>query len=531
MQFGNEIMMDTAMKNNGVPSDLERATMRRVTYRLLPFLMACYLVSFIDRVNVGFAALQMNKDIGLTASMFGLGSGLFFVTYFIFEVPSNLVLEKVGARLWIARIMITWGLVSAATALVVGPYSFYLVRFLLGAAEAGFYPGVLLYLTLWFPKACRARVVALFMVSVPAASFIGSPISAAFLQLDGWLGLHGWQWMSILEAAPAILFGGLAFFVLPCTPLQATWLTVEQRRWLTDRINNERDGVRSSGRRDCVAWRRGAKGDGRNTRNPVCYLGDTGIVRVSKLEHAVQGRSSDGNLSHLGSVGARSKGIANHAFVSPDRHLDLGSQIVVAGLLPRHPAAFGDHLQMAVALCRVGLGRSTQDRGCSRRHNDGSVWMTFDNRMVDPVVIVGTIGGEGSDGIGDLVEQSTSHCGIIDILPGHRDGDDLAAGGINTDMQFAPRSATGRAVLFDQPFAGSAELQTGAVHQQMQPAGTGSPEQWHLKRLRPAAQRRVVRHREVKPEQCDDGADQPLGLAQRQSEHHAHRQGRGDRQD
>jgi MFS transporter, ACS family, tartrate transporter len=238
-----------AMTNDGMPSDLERATMRRVTRRLLPFLMACYLVSFIDRVNVGFAALQMNKDVGLTASMFGFGSGLFFVTYFIFEVPSNLVLEKVGARLWIARIMITWGLVSAATAFVVGPYSFYLVRFLLGAAEAGFYPGVLLYLTFWFPKSYRARVVALFMVSVPAASFIGSPISAALLQLDGWLGLHGWQWMSIVEAAPAILFGGLAFFILPDTPLQAKWLTEEQRRWLTDRIKGERDGGRSSSRR------------------------------------------------------------------------------------------------------------------------------------------------------------------------------------------------------------------------------------------------------------------------------------------
>ncbi|SHH36972.1 MFS transporter [Bradyrhizobium erythrophlei] len=242
-----------AMTNDGMPSDLERATMRRVTRRLLPFLMACYLVSFIDRVNVGFAALQMNKDVGLTASMFGLGSGLFFVTYFIFEVPSNLVLEKVGARLWIARIMITWGLVSAATALVVGPYSFYLVRFLLGAAEAGFYPGVLLYLTFWFPKSYRARVVALFMVSVPAASFIGSPISAALLRLDGWLGLHGWQWMSIVEAAPAILLGGLAFFVLPDTPLQAKWLTAEQRRWLTDRIKRERDGGRSSSRRS--TWR------------------------------------------------------------------------------------------------------------------------------------------------------------------------------------------------------------------------------------------------------------------------------------
>lgn len=239
-----------AMTNDGMPSDLERATMRRVTLRLLPFLMACYLVSFIDRVNVGFAALQMNKDVGLTASMFGFGSGLFFVTYFIFEVPSNLVLEKVGARLWIARIMITWGLVSAATALVVGPYSFYLVRFLLGAAEAGFYPGVLLYLTLWFPKSYRARVVALLWFLCPPRA---SSARRSLLQLDGWLGLHGWQWMSIVEAAPAILFGGLAFCVLPDTPRQAKWLTAEQRRWLTDRIKGERDGVRSSSRRS--TWR------------------------------------------------------------------------------------------------------------------------------------------------------------------------------------------------------------------------------------------------------------------------------------
>ncbi len=159
----------------------------------------------------------MNQDIGLSAAAFGLGGGLFYVAYVLFEVPSNLAMEKVGARLWIARIMITWGLVSAGMAFVVGPYSFYAVRLLLGAAEAGFFPGVILYLTYWFPAAYRGRIVAIFMVAIPISSFLGSPISAALLQLDGVLGLHGWQWLFILEAVPAILLGIVAFFV-PARP-------------------------------------------------------------------------------------------------------------------------------------------------------------------------------------------------------------------------------------------------------------------------------------------------------------------------
>src|ERR1051325_865540 len=172
---------------------VERTTMRRVTLRIVPFLMVCYFVSFLDRVNLGFAALEMVKDLHLSATVFGLGGGIFFVSYFLFEVPSNLFLEKFGARRWIARIMITWGALAAAMALVTGPRSLYLARFLVGAAEAGFFPGVILYLTYWFPTEYRARIVGLFTVAIPVSSFLGSPISAALLGTDGWVRPRGRQ--------------------------------------------------------------------------------------------------------------------------------------------------------------------------------------------------------------------------------------------------------------------------------------------------------------------------------------------------
>jgi sugar phosphate permease len=204
-------------------------TMKLVTWRIVPFLMVAYFIAFIDRVNAGFAALQMNHDIGLTHAAFGLGGGLFYVTYVLFEIPSNLAMKRVGARLWIARIMVSWGLVAAAMAFVTGPNSFYAVRLLLGAAEAGFFPGVILYLTYWFPRAYRARIIAIFMVAIPVSSFLGSPISASLLQIDGVLGLRGWQWMFILEAVPAVLLGIAAVFVLPDRPSSARFLSAEQR--------------------------------------------------------------------------------------------------------------------------------------------------------------------------------------------------------------------------------------------------------------------------------------------------------------
>ncbi len=213
--------------------------MRRVAWRLLPFLMICYFVSYLDRVNVGFAALQMVKGLHMSPTVFGFGGGIFFVSYFLFEVPSNLLLEKVGARLWIARIMITWGFLAAGTAFIVGPRSFYTMRLLLGVAEAGFFPGVILYITYWFPSEYRARIVGMFTVAIPVSSFLGSPISAALLGVDGWLGLRGWQWMFILEGVPAVLLGLFCLFVLSDKPLNAPWLDSDQKAWLNGRLQSE----------------------------------------------------------------------------------------------------------------------------------------------------------------------------------------------------------------------------------------------------------------------------------------------------
>jgi MFS transporter, ACS family, tartrate transporter len=218
---------------------LETAAMRQVALRILPFLMLCYFISFLDRVDLGFAALQMVSDLHLSASTFGLGGGLFFVTYFLCEVPSNLLMEKVGARRWIARIMITWGFLAGGMALVKGPHSFYAMRLLLGAAEAGFFPGVILYLSYWFPARYRARVIGMFTVAIPVSSFLGSPISAALLGIDGWLGLRGWQWMFILEAAPAVLLGLACLTVLSDHPAQAKWLKADRRNWLVSTIDSE----------------------------------------------------------------------------------------------------------------------------------------------------------------------------------------------------------------------------------------------------------------------------------------------------
>ncbi|WP_313384595.1 MFS transporter [Pantoea sp.] len=231
--------MSEKMHASTAPSELERETVRRVVWRILPFLIVCYLIAIIDRGNIGMASLQMNEDLGLSKAIFGLASSLFFVGYFLFEVPSNLAMQKVGAKIWISRIMITWGIVSVCTAFVESSEMLYLLRFLLGAAEAGFFPGVLLYLTYWIPAKYRARVIATFMVAIPAANFIGSPISGAILSLDGWLGMRGWHWLFILEGVPAVLLGVAAFFILSNRPDNANWLTSEQRNWLSSTLAAE----------------------------------------------------------------------------------------------------------------------------------------------------------------------------------------------------------------------------------------------------------------------------------------------------
>jgi ACS family tartrate transporter-like MFS transporter len=234
-------MSDTATPASSL---LEQGSIRKITWRLIPFLMLLYFVAFLDRINVGFAALTMNKDVGLTSQMFGLGAGIFFLGYFAFEVPSTVILHKVGARFWIGRVMITWGLVSIAMAFIRGPISFYVLRFLLGLAEAGFFPGIILYLSYWFPANHRSTVTAMFMAAAPIAGFIGAPVSGALMELNGLAGLRGWQWLFLLEGFPALVLGFIAFRFLTDRPADAAWLTPDERDWLSSAIQQEQTCIK-----------------------------------------------------------------------------------------------------------------------------------------------------------------------------------------------------------------------------------------------------------------------------------------------
>lgn len=233
---------------------VEAGTIAKVTRRLVPFLIVCYFIAYLDRVNVSFAALTMNKDLSLSQTAFGFGAGVFFIAYFIFEVPSNLLLARFGARKWIARIMLSWGIVSGAMAFIPNiarttglsdEHTFYLLRVLLGVAEAGFFPGIIFYLTLWFPAVYRARIVGYFMAAIPLSTVIGAPISGAILYLHGGLGLAGWQWLFILEAVPSIVLAAVVFFYLTDRPADAKWLAQDERTWLAARLDHE-DGQREA---------------------------------------------------------------------------------------------------------------------------------------------------------------------------------------------------------------------------------------------------------------------------------------------
>ncbi len=228
--------------------ELEKRTIAKVTMRLVPFLVICYFVAYLDRVNVSFAKLTMDKDLGLTDTMFGLGSGIFFIAYFIFEVPSNLFLEKFGARRWIARIMLTWGILSGMMAFIPQisqatgistEYTFYSVRVLLGIAEAGFFPGIIFFLTLWFPAVYRGRIIGLFMAAIPLSSVLGAPLSGSLLGFDGVSGMAGWQWLFILEAVPALILSVVVLFYLTDRPALAKWLATDERTWLANTLTAE----------------------------------------------------------------------------------------------------------------------------------------------------------------------------------------------------------------------------------------------------------------------------------------------------
>lgn len=234
----------------------EAQVFSKAAWRLIPFMVLLYLVSFLDRVNVGFASLTMNPDLGLSEKAYGAGAGIFFVGYFFFEVPSNVLLERVGARIWIFRIMFTWGLVSMATAFVHGAPGFYLMRFLLGAAEAGFFPGMVLYLTYWFPQETRARFIALFLAAVPLANVVGGPLSSVILTMEGVRHLHGWQWLFLIEGLPSCLLAFLVLVFLPDRPARARFLTEEEKHLIEGLVAQGAPPHRDlwTGLRDARVW-------------------------------------------------------------------------------------------------------------------------------------------------------------------------------------------------------------------------------------------------------------------------------------
>lgn len=221
-------------------SALERETLHRVAWRLIPFICVLYLLNILDRANVGFARIMMQKDLGLSEATFNLGYGMFYVGYLLFEVPSNLLMRRVGARIWIARIMITWGLISSATMFATDQFTFYGLRILLGIAEAGFFPGIILYLSYWFPDKMRAKMTAFFMLAIGLASVFGNPISGLIMQyMDSVANLAGWQWLFLLEGIPSVVLGVSVLFYLTDRPEQATWLRDDQRQWLSARMEAE----------------------------------------------------------------------------------------------------------------------------------------------------------------------------------------------------------------------------------------------------------------------------------------------------
>lgn len=259
-----------------ITPQFEEATYRKAASRLIPFLFLCYIIAFLDRVNVGFAKLQMASDLQFSDAIYGFGAGIFFIGYFIFEVPSNVILERVGARVWIARIMITWGVISSAFMFTDdihwgsiatyfkctdAQFTFYFLRFWLGVAEAGFFPGVILYLTYWFPGARRAKMVGLFMTAVGTAQLVGSPVSGAIMQfMDGMNGWRGWQWLFLLEGIPSVIIGALVLAILPNGPKTTRWLTPEERDLLVQRIEEDNASKGNLGGKHSFA---GAFKDGR----------------------------------------------------------------------------------------------------------------------------------------------------------------------------------------------------------------------------------------------------------------------------
>ncbi|MBN9793724.1 MFS transporter [Pseudonocardia sp. TMWB2A] len=308
---------------------LVSTAVRTATKRLIPLLALAYLLNYIDRVNVGFASLTMNADLGLSAAAYGLGAGLFFIGYFFFEVPSNVILHRVGARIWIARIMVTWGIVASSTAFIQGEVGFYVVRVLLGIAEAGFFPGIILYLTYWFPRVERARIVALFFLAVPLSSVVGGPLSTWLISVgDGALGFDaGWRFMFFVEGIPAVLLGIAVLWLLPDRPTRARWLPADQAVALEERIAAEDAAAAGQDRGVAAALR-----DGRVVALSVVYFGIVfGLyVLAFFLPQIVAGFEqqfgADYSLVEVGLITAVPYAIASVTMVLWARHSDRSGE-------------------------------------------------------------------------------------------------------------------------------------------------------------------------------------------------------------
>jgi MFS transporter, ACS family, tartrate transporter len=319
---------------------IEQQTIAKISWRLLPLVAVAYCVAYIDRSNISVAALTMNKDLGFSAYLYGWGAGIFFFGYFLFEIPSNLILEKVGARIWIARIMITWGIISGLTAFITGTTSFLIIRFLLGAAEAGFFPGMILYLTYWFPAQYRGRVISTLFIAQPVANAIASSGSAAILGMDGVLGFKGWQWIFIIEAIPAVLLGLFILRVMTDRPARAEWLADDERAWLQTRLDNENRAIERDGH---MTWTK-ALSDPRVVALSMIYLGSVtanyGIVFF--MPQIVKGLGLSDMMTGFVSSGPYIVGILGLLAWgwSSDRHKERRWHLITASTLGAAGLAF-----------------------------------------------------------------------------------------------------------------------------------------------------------------------------------------------
>lgn len=315
------------------------STLKRMNRRIIPFIMLLYLIAYIDRSNISVAALQMNADLALTAEMYGIAAGIFYISYIIFEIPSNILLSHIGAKIWIARIMVTWGVIAAGMSLVQTPMQLYVMRFLLGVAEAGFTPGIIYYLSCWYPRSDRARAMSMFYIGAALASVIGLPLSGSILNMHGFFGIEGWRWLFLLEGIPAVLLGVVTYFYLDDAPQQAKWLEPQQRQWLVNKMSEERADI-SGGQHHC--WSKALSNKRVWALSFMWLLQAFGTIGITLflplIVKGVVAEKSNLMVSILSAVPFFFACIfmyanGRHSDLTRERALHLGTPLIVAGLL------------------------------------------------------------------------------------------------------------------------------------------------------------------------------------------------------